>query len=93
MVNNIPTLASRLNGLSIANVAASSHSYDLNRRRCAVRRSPVVSETCGVGVPTVESFTGPTAARFRSASNGAHSRSRAERGCRVEFKRIDVRVV
>ena len=26
----IPTLASRLNGLSIANVAASSHSYDLN---------------------------------------------------------------
>jgi hypothetical protein len=38
-VNNIPTLASRLNGLSIANVA-SSHSYDLNSRRCAVRRSP-----------------------------------------------------
>jgi hypothetical protein len=33
LVNNIPTLASRLNGLSIANVAASSHSYDLNRRR------------------------------------------------------------
>ena len=28
LVNNIPTLASRLNGLSIANVAASSHSYD-----------------------------------------------------------------
>jgi len=27
-------------GLSIANVAASSHSCDLNRRRCAVRRSP-----------------------------------------------------
>jgi len=26
LVNNIPTLASRLNGLSIANVAASSHS-------------------------------------------------------------------
>jgi len=40
LVNNIPTLASRLNGLSIANVAASSHSYDLNSRRCAVRRSP-----------------------------------------------------
>jgi hypothetical protein len=30
--------SSRLNGLSIANVA-SSHSYDLDRRRCAVRRS------------------------------------------------------
>src|SRR5437016_5360679 len=38
LVNNIPTLASRLNGLSIANVAASSHSYDLNSRRCAVKR-------------------------------------------------------
>ena len=36
----IPTLAPRLNGPSIANVAASSHSYDLNRRRCAVTRSP-----------------------------------------------------
>jgi uncharacterized protein DUF3892 len=35
LVNNIPTLASRLNGLSIANVAASSHSYDLNSRQCA----------------------------------------------------------
>ena len=31
--------ATLLNGLSIANAAA-SHSYDLNRRRCAVRRSP-----------------------------------------------------
>jgi hypothetical protein len=40
LVNNIPTLGSRLNGPSIANVAASSHSYDLNRRRGAVRRSP-----------------------------------------------------
>jgi len=40
LVNNIPTLASRLNGLSIANVVASSHSDDLNRRRCAIRRSP-----------------------------------------------------
>jgi hypothetical protein len=39
----------------------------------ASARLTVVSETCGVGVPTVESFTGPTAARFRSASNGAHS--------------------
>jgi len=28
-MNNIPTLASRLNGLSIANDAASSQSYDL----------------------------------------------------------------
>ncbi len=36
LVNTIPTLASRLNGLSIANVAASSHSYDFNSRRCAV---------------------------------------------------------
>ena len=41
LVNNIPTLASRLNGLSIANVAASS----LNRRRCAVRRSPAATAT------------------------------------------------
>jgi hypothetical protein len=40
LVNNIPTLPSRLNGFSIADVAASSQSYDLNRRRCAVRRSP-----------------------------------------------------
>jgi endoglucanase len=40
LVNNIPTLASRLNGLSIAYVAASSHSYDFNSRRCAARRSP-----------------------------------------------------
>lgn len=39
LVNNVPTLASRLNGLSIANVAASSHSYDLNHRRGAVTRS------------------------------------------------------
>src|SRR5215467_8976480 len=38
----------------------------------ASARVTLVSETCGVGVPTVESFTGPTAARFRSASNGAH---------------------
>ena len=43
-MNNIPTLASRLNGLSIANVAASSHSYDLNSRRWAVRRSPAWPE-------------------------------------------------
>src|SRR5471030_2874777 len=28
----------------------------------------------GVGVPTVDSLTGPTEARLRSASNGAHSR-------------------
>ncbi len=39
----------------------------------ASARFTVVSETCGVGVPTVESLAGPTAARFRSASNGAHS--------------------
>jgi hypothetical protein len=30
LVNSIPTLASRLNGLSIANVATSSHSYDFS---------------------------------------------------------------
>ena len=40
------------------------------RRRLG--RFTVVSETCG-SVPTVESFTGPTAAGFGSASNGAHS--------------------
>src|SRR5262245_1299129 len=32
-----------------------------------------VSVTCGVGAPTVESFAVPTAPRFRSESNGAHS--------------------
>jgi ABC-type polysaccharide/polyol phosphate transport system ATPase subunit len=30
-----------------------------------------VSDTCGVGAPTVESFAVPTAPRFRSESNGA----------------------
>src|SRR5438876_926069 len=33
-----------------------------------------VSETYGVGAPAVESFAVPTAPRFRSESNGAHSR-------------------
>src|SRR5229473_4813804 len=33
-----------------------------------------VSDTCGVGAPTVESFAVPTVPRFRSESNGAHSR-------------------
>src|SRR5437764_3749018 len=33
-----------------------------------------VSVTCGVGAPTVESFALPAAPRFRSESNGAHSR-------------------
>src|SRR6266540_2328284 len=33
-----------------------------------------VSDTYGVGAPTVESFAVPTAPRFRSESNGAHSR-------------------
>src|SRR5207249_2952062 len=33
-----------------------------------------VSDTCGVGTPTVESFAVPTVPRFRSESNGAHSR-------------------
>src|SRR6266540_3247048 len=33
-----------------------------------------VSDTYGVGAPTVESFAVPTVPRFRSVSNGAHSR-------------------
>src|SRR6266851_2114663 len=33
-----------------------------------------VSDTYGVGAPTVESFAVPTVPRFRSESNGAHSR-------------------
>src|SRR5881398_3361668 len=41
----------------------------------ASARVTVVSETCGVGVPTVVSFAVPTEPRLRSASNGAHSRS------------------
>src|SRR5882672_4023703 len=42
----------------------------------ASARVTVVSVTCGVGAPTVVSFTVlPTVPRFLSASNGAHSRS------------------
>src|SRR3954451_10572563 len=33
-----------------------------------------VADTCGVGAPTVESCAVPTVPRFRSESNGAHSR-------------------
>src|SRR5438045_7517184 len=33
-----------------------------------------VSDTCGVGAPTVESFAVPTVPRSRSESNGAHPR-------------------
>ena len=33
-----------------------------------------VSDDCSVGAPTVESFAVPTVPRFRSESNGAHSR-------------------
>src|SRR6267142_3895910 len=41
----------------------------------ASARVTVVSETCGVGAPTVVSFTVvPTVPRFPSASKGAHSR-------------------
>src|SRR5437762_13260637 len=41
----------------------------------AAARVTVVSETCGVGAPTVVSFTVvPTVPRLLSASNGAHSR-------------------
>jgi hypothetical protein len=36
LANNVATLASRLNGLSIANVAASSRSHSFNRQLCAV---------------------------------------------------------
>ena len=46
------------------------YSSSLGASACFTR----VSVTCGVGVPTVESVAVPTAARFRSASNGAHSR-------------------
>jgi len=55
-VSNIPTLASRLNGLSIANVVASSHSYDLNSRRG--RRGETVSGSCekiGISPPPCHS--------------------------------------
>src|SRR5437868_6420085 len=42
----------------------------------ASARVTLVSETCGVGAPTVVSFTvGPTVPRLPSASKGAHSRS------------------
>src|SRR6266571_6407732 len=42
----------------------------------ASARVTVVSETCGVGAPTVVSFTVvPTVPRLLSASKGAHSRS------------------
>src|SRR6266511_3888088 len=40
----------------------------------ASARLTVVSVICGVGAPTVESFTGPTVARFVSVSKGAHAR-------------------
>src|SRR5258708_6328199 len=40
LVNSIPTLVYRLTGLSIANVGASSHSYDFKSRRCRVRCPP-----------------------------------------------------
>src|SRR6266513_5638044 len=42
----------------------------------ASARVTVVSETCGLGAPTVVSFTvAPTVPRLLSASKGAHSRS------------------
>src|SRR5438128_9556578 len=40
----------------------------------ASARVTVVSVTCGVGAPTVVSFTVPTVPRLPSASKGAHSR-------------------
>src|SRR3989441_1218981 len=40
----------------------------------ASARVTLVSETCGVGAPTVVSFTVPTVPRLLSTSKGAHSR-------------------
>src|SRR6266568_497505 len=59
--------------------ASSSHRISLppqlySRILGASARVTLVSETCGVGVPTVVSFTVPTVPRLPSASNGAHSR-------------------
>src|SRR5260370_4195099 len=60
--------------------ASSSHRISkppqlYSRALGASARVTVVSETCGVGAPTVVSFTVvPTVPRFPSASKGAHSR-------------------
>src|SRR5713101_8071531 len=59
--------------------ASSSHRISLppqlySRILGASARVTLVSETCGVGVPTVVSFTVPTVPRLPSASKGAHSR-------------------
>src|SRR5437899_864300 len=60
--------------------ASSSHRVSLppqvySSNLGASARFTVVSETCGVGAPTVVSFTvAPTVARLPSASKGAHSR-------------------
>src|SRR5712691_10558205 len=59
--------------------ASSSHRISLppqlySRILGASARVTLVSETCGVGVPTVVSFTVPTVPKLPSASNGAHSR-------------------
>ena len=53
-----------------ADVAASQSVLEQPRRLGPLHGG--LGDLCGV--PTVESFTGPTAARFLSASNGAHSR-------------------
>src|SRR3990172_11003035 len=54
-------------------ISPSPHLYSSTLGASA--RVTVVSETCGVGAPTVASFTVvPTAARLASASKGAHSR-------------------
>src|SRR6266540_2882399 len=65
-------------------IAASRRTAWPRRRRCvqwadsstlgASARFTWVSYTCGVGAPTVESFAVPTVPRFRSESNGVHSR-------------------
>src|SRR5258705_3905898 len=60
--------------------ASSSHRISLSPQLYsstfgASARVTVVSETCGVGAPTVVSFTvAPTVPRLPSASKGAHSR-------------------
>src|SRR5215469_7736500 len=61
-------------------VASSSHRISLppqlySSNEGASARVTLVSETCGVGAPTVLSFTVvPTVPRLPSASKGAHSR-------------------
>src|SRR3954449_1508385 len=69
-VNRVPRPA----GSSFHRISNPPHVY--SSRLGASARVTVVSDTFGVGAPTVVSFTVvPATLRFRSASNGAHSRS------------------